>query len=178
MPRNRPLPAAAMLACALLLAACSRQTAPAAATTTAATSSEAAAREPNRLELRLDGRPWHADRAIEAIVGAAGFDGMLMLSGSFGPKDRDEQTFNLNLTGVRGPGTYHVRGSGVVDAVQLANLSAERYLVGGALGADVDVVVRTLQRDPLRVEATFSGTLVASDGQRLRLEDGHFSYRQ
>lgn len=177
--------AAVSFAFALSLGACGREAATSTPSTSAPATSAptaaqagAAAREPNRLDLRLDGQPWRADRAIEAIVDAPGFDGLLILSGSFGPKDRNEQTFNLNLSGVKGPGTYRVRGGSVTNAVQLGNLSTERYLIGGALGADVEVVVHTLQRNPLVVEATFSGTLLANDGKQVRLEDGRFSYRE
>lgn len=166
------------------LAACGRGPAPVAAGgpqaagATVATHASTSTRA-NVLALRVDGRAWHADRAITAIVDPPGFDRMLMLSGSFGAKDRDEQTFNLNLAGVDRPGRYLIKGANVAaGAVQLANLDATRYLAGGVLGADVVVDVRVLQRSPLAVEVGFEGTLVASDGTILRIEEGHFAYRE
>lgn len=133
----------------------------------------------NTLQLKLDGREWHADRAIEAMVDPPGFDHMLIISGSYGPKDRNEQAFNLNLTGVQAPGRYVIKGGNAVgSAIQLANLSPERFLIGGTLGADVVIEVTTLQRAPVAVEGRFSGTMTANDGTALRVEDGRFSYRE
>lgn len=136
------------------------------------------AEKANALSMRLDGREWHADRAIDVILHPPGFDRMLMVSGSFGPKDRNEQAFNLNLVGVDGPGRYTIKGGSMAgNAIQLANLSPEQYLIGGALGAEVVVEISVLQSEPPIVEGTFSGTLNASNGNVLRVEDGRFSYR-
>ncbi|WP_395683780.1 hypothetical protein [Dokdonella sp.] len=164
------------------LAACGRGPAPVVtgspqdAGATVATNTSTCTRA-NVLALRIDGRAWHADRAITAIMHPIGFDRMLMLSGSFGAKDRDEQTFNLNLAGVDRPGRYVIRGGNVAaGAIQLANLDATRYLAGGVLGADVVVDVRLFERSPLAIEVAFEGTLVANDGTLLRVEEGHFAY--
>lgn len=174
---------AALAAIALAtLVACGRQPAPAATPAAASSTTAAVQATPahtNAISLRIDGREWRADRAIEAMVHPPGFDRMLMVSGSFGPKDRDEQTFNLNLAGVEAPGRYAIKGGSVAgSAIQLANLGAERYLIGGALGADVVVEVTALRRAPVVVEGTFSGTMTANDGKALRVEDGRFSYRE
>ena len=165
---------------ALLLVSCGTSGRDTAATpASGAAAGVAAPVAANALHLKIDGREWHADRAIEARVHPPGFDRMLMVSGSFGPKDRNEQTFNLNLAGVEAPGRYAIKGGDVVgSAIQLANLDPGRYLIGGALGADVVVEVTTLQRAPVVVEGTFSGTMTANDGTALRVEDGRFSYRE
>ena len=167
------------LAGAGTLAACTDTTAPAATQAPATAPPRTAHAPPNSISLRLDGREWHADRAIEAIVHPPGFNRMLMVSGSFGPKNGNEQAFNLNLAGVEAPGRYTIKGGNVVgSAIQLANLDAERFLIGGALGADVVVEVTVMQRTPVVVEGTFSGTMSANDGQALRIEEGRFSYRE
>jgi len=165
------------LTCAGALAACNDTTAPAA--TQAPATAPTAHAPPNSISLRLDGREWHADRAIEAMVHPPGFNRMLMVSGSFGPKNGNEQAFNLNLAGVEAPGRYTIKGGNVVgSAIQLANLDAERFLIGGALGADVVVEVTVMQRTPVVVEGTFSGMMSANDGKALRIEEGRFSYRE
>lgn len=145
---------ATVMGIVVALAACGRGPAPGVAgspqgagargATHASTSTRA-----NVLALRVDGRAWHADRAITTILHPSGFDRMLMLSGSSGAKDRDERTFNLNLAGVDRPGRYVIKGGTVAAGfIQLANLDATRYLAGGVLGADVVVDVRAFQRSP------------------------------
>ena len=165
-----------------MLAACGRQPAPATtlpAAPSATAAAQAAPAHANAISLRVDGREWQADRAIEAMLQPPGFDRMLMVSGSFGPKDRNEQTFNLNLAGVEAPGRYAIKGGNVVgSAIQLANLDPARFLIGGALGSEVVVEVTALQRAPVIVEGRFSGTMTANDGTALRIEDGRFSYRE
>ncbi len=122
----------------------------------------------------VDGVEWAADRDIFCTVAPPALGDVLIVSGSRGPKDAAEQTFNLNLSGIRGPGTVKLAGGGsTTHAIQLANLDAERYLNGGALGFDVTVEVVSLVRDPTRVELRFAGTLNSSAGKPLRIEDGH-----
>jgi hypothetical protein len=126
------------------------------------------------VRLRVDGVEWSADREIFCAVDPPGMGPVLIVSGSRGPKDADEQTFNLNLSGVTGPGTVRLAGGGsTTHAIQLANLDTARYLNGGALGFDVSVDVLALSREPVRVELRFSGTLNSSAGMPLRIEDGH-----
>lgn len=182
---NVRTPAAALAfasALALTLGACQRNDAATQAQRSVAVQPAnpiATRSEPNSIALRIDGREWRADRAIDVIVDPPGFDRMLMVSGSFGPKDRNEQAFNLNLAGVDGPGRYAIHGGNAVgSAVQLANLDGTRYLIGGSLGADVVVDISRFERAPIVVEGTFSGTMVANDGNALRIEDGRFSFRE
>jgi hypothetical protein len=164
----------------VMLAACGRSAAPMATVTSPSVNPPAvvtSSARKNVIVLRIGGRVWRADRAIEAIVQPPGFDRMLMVSGAFGTKDRDEQTFNLNLHGVDGPGRYAIGGGGATDSViQLANLDEARYLAGGVFGADVVVDISVFRRAPIAVEGTFRGTLNAGDGTTLRIEDGHFAY--
>jgi hypothetical protein len=161
----------------LLLAACGPATPPATPASDAAGSPAAAPAvdaAANLVRMRVDGVEWSADRDIFCTLAPPALGDVLIVSGSRGPKDADEQAFNLNLTGVAGPGTIHLAGGGsTTHAIQLANLDAQRYLNGGAMGFDVTVEVVSLARDPARVELRFAGTLNSSAGTPLRIEDGH-----
>lgn len=163
------------LAAACLLAACAQESPPPppGAVATAAVAAPAGSAG-NLVRLRVDGVEWAADREIFCAVDPPGLGQVLIVSGSRGPKDANEQTFNLNLSGVTGPGTVRLAGgASTTHAIQLANLDADRYLNGGALGFDVTVEVVALSREPAQVELRFAGTLNSSAGAPLRIEDGH-----
>ncbi|MBL8296877.1 MAG: hypothetical protein JNN30_00900 [Rhodanobacteraceae bacterium] len=170
------------LLCPLLLTACDS---PPAAVATAATSAPAAAATPhtaNQLRMTLDGKVWQADRELFGAWHPPGTDRAVLMAGSLGPKDRHEQAFNLNLFGVSGPGRYVASGSTLSlkgltsSAIQLANLSEQRYLVGGPFGYEVEVEL--LQAGSGVIEAKFHGRMSASDGTVLDLKDGYFLYRE
>lgn len=170
---------------ALSLTACDRAAPPAAAgpaslpaTAPAATASAATA----QARLRIAGQPWQADREFFAAFHPPGLGRAVLMAASRGPRDRHEQTFNLNLAGVAGPGRYTAKGDttsvqGTLgSAFQLANLSESRYLVGGPLGFDIQVEV--LQAGAGVVEARFHGSAMASDGGTVKIEDGYFLARE
>ena len=131
------------------------------------------------LTLQLDGVTWQADREIWGAVHPPGMGQTVILSGSFGPKDAHEQAFNLNLHAAPQPGTYRLQSATPqIGVVQLANLSQERYLMGNLFGYDVEVELLQMQTNPVRIEARFEGSLVASDGATLKLTAGHFRYSE
>ncbi|MCQ4163808.1 hypothetical protein [Tahibacter harae] len=184
------------LACTVVLAGC--QPAPpatagggASSPDTAASAAPAAAQpastaktaaSSSQLRLTLDGKPWRADREFFGAYHPPGLDRAVLMAASFGPKDKNEQVFNLNLTGVGGPGRYVASGNtlslkGITSsAIQLANLSEQRYLVGGPLGYEIEIEL--LQAGADVIEARFSGTMNASDGGTLRVSDGYFLWRE
>lgn len=175
----------------LLLTACTAPSPPtptAAAATRAPAPATAPAPAPpapaqgNQLRLVLDGKPWQADREFFGAFHPPGMDRAVLMAGSLGPKDRHEQMFNLNLFGVSGPGRYTASGNTLSlkgigsSAIQLANLSEQRYLIGGPLGYTVDVEL--LQAGSGTIEARFNGRMTANDGQELSVSDGYFFYRE
>lgn len=175
-----------VLLCPLLLAACSgpSSTSPSTsnATPPATATPTAAPLAANQLRLTLDGQVWQADRELFGAWHPPGMERAVLMAGSLGPKDRHEQAFNLNLFGVSGPGRYVVNGSTVSpggltsNTIQLANLSEQRYLVGGPFG--YEVTVDLLQAGAGVIEARFHGRVNASDGSVLSLTDGYFLYRE
>lgn len=187
-PLRTSLLCAALVCNAPLLTACTAQTPPATttgaaaaapATTPAPAAPKAAA---NQLRLKLDGQPWQADREFFGAYHPPGMDRAVLMAASLGPKDKNEQMFNLNLTGVSGPGRYVASGNtlslkGVTSsAIQLANISEQRYLIGGPLGYEIDVEL--LQAGTGVIEARFSGTMNANDGSTLKVSDGYFFWRE
>lgn len=134
----------------------------------------------NRLRMRVDGIEWSADRDLFGAVHPPGMHGAVLMAGSLGPKDANEQTFNLNLFGVDAPGHYvveHDNASGSV--MQLANLSPKRYLIGGLMFEyRFEVELVTMQANPVAIEARFKGVLQANDDHRVTISDGEFVYRE
>lgn len=136
----------------------------------------------NQLRLTLDGKPWQADREFFGAYHPPGMDKAVLMAASLGPKDKNEQAFNLNLFGVSGPGRYVASGNTMSlkgltsSAIQLANLSEQRYLIGGPLGYEIQVEL--LQAGAGVIEARFSGTMNANDGSTLNLSDGYFFWRE
>ena len=170
---------------ALLLTACNNDTGSAATPAASdGTSAPASAPTPtpagNVLRMRIDGKEWIADHDLYGAVHPTGYDRSILIAGSLGPKDANEQAFNVILNGVDGPGSYHARtGDAARHVAQIANLSPERFLAGGLmLEHDITFDVTRMQASPVVIEARFSGTLTANDGAVLRIEGGEFRYRE
>lgn len=144
------------------------QTAPTVAATSNAT-----------LRMTIDGKPWKADHAIEAMVNPPTMDRTILINGSLGPRDANEQAFTMILVGVDGPGPVRLQ-SDVPErgVVQMGNLSAERYLAGSIQGYDMQVEVMRYSKVPVLIEARFSGSLTANDGTKLDIGDGYFRYSE
>ncbi len=160
------------LACALslpLLSSCDSKSAP-----------EAGSKKSegkNVLRFKMNGTAWSADSSFLGIFHPPGYNKAILIGGSKGPKDKDEQVFNLNLYNADGPGTYHIRsGNTDLSVVQLANLSPENFLYGSTLGFDLKVVVT--KASATGIEATFEGTLSGNASDVLTITEGTFSYHE
>ena len=134
----------------------------------------------NRLRMKIDGVEWQADHDIWGTSEVPGYAHAVLMSGSKGLKDANEQAFNINLYGVKGPGTYSiVKSNPDASVVQLANLSRERFLAGGlVLNQNIVVEVLRVQSSPMLIEARFHGTIAANDDSVLQIEDGEFRYSE
>jgi hypothetical protein len=162
------------LALTVLLAACDAPPAADASASPPRSEASPAAVEGDVVRLRVDGVAWSADRDIFCAVNPPGLDRGVIVSASRGPKDANEQTFNLNLSGIEGPGTLRLESStSLTHTIQLANLDGARFLNGGAMGFDVTVELLAVSANPTHVEARFSGTLGSSAGTPLRIDDGY-----
>lgn len=160
----------------LLLVACSE---PPAAAITAAAPATVTTATANQLSMRVDGVEWIADHDLFGAFHPPGYTRALLIAGGRGAKDASEQTMNINLFGIDGPGRYAIRGGDPNGSVaQLANYTQERFLAGSMMGYDLVVDVSVAQADPTHIEATFSGTLTGNDSVTMKIEDGRFVYRE
>ncbi len=152
---------------------------PAADAPVAQASSAPASLATNRLSMRVDGVEWVADHDLFGAFHPPGYTRALLIAGGRGAKDASEQTMNINLFGIDGPGRYAIRGGDPNGSVaQLANYTPERFLAGSMMGYDLVVDVSVAQADPTHIEATFSGTLTGNDSVTMKIEDGRFVYRE
>ncbi|HNR91309.1 MAG TPA: hypothetical protein PKO41_02680 [Dokdonella sp.] len=163
-----------------VLAGCGSPAPPAAATTptpVAGTTPAAEPRDAAPLRMRIDGAEWVAAHDVFGAVHPTGYDRAILIAGSRGGRNANEQAFNLNLFGIDAPGRYRVTSADpATGAAQIANLDAQRFLAGNLFGYDVTVDVVRLSKNPDRIEARFSGTLTANDGSKVELSEGQFVY--
>jgi hypothetical protein len=161
------------------LAGCGGPDAAPAASTSAPAPGAAVAGARGELTMTIDGRPWAADSELFGAVHPQGYDRAVLIAGSLGPRNGQEQALNINLFGIDGPGTYTLSpGNGAAGVAQLANPAPGKFLAGGVLGYEVEVELLAFSTAPTRIEARFSGTLTANDGVVMRLQSGRFSYEE
>lgn len=180
---RRHLAGLLVLACASALNACGdsgREANPAPPSAVAKPAPEAlGADSASMLRMTIDGVAWKAEHDIFGAVHPTGVDRSILIAGSRGGKNANEQAFNLNLLGIDAPGRYRVHGANATSGVaQMANLSPERYLAGNVFGYDIEVELVKFSKNPDRIEARFSGTLEANDGSTMRVSDGYFRYAE
>jgi hypothetical protein len=160
-----------------VLAACSspdsgntKTTSPVAAT---------AREDQNFLTMKVNGIEWKADHDITGIVHPKGYNNAILIAGKFGPVDKTEQTFNLNLYNASEPGVFDfVSGNKDLCEVQLANLSDEHYLYGNVLGFSFHTQIVKMQKSPAILEALFEGVLTGNTGDSVKITDGKFYFHE
>ncbi len=102
-----------------------------------------------------------------------------MIAGSKGPKNKDEQTFNIHLYNTEGPGTFQIQtGNPDLSVVQLGNLSPANYMYGNVMGFNMKVKVTKASTNPEEIEATFEGELNGNAGDVLQVTEGKFYYHE
>ena len=131
------------------------------------------------LTMKINGREWTADNDIYGAFHPKGYDKLILIAGSIGPKNKDEQAFNINIYNTTGPGVYNFKtGDKDHRIAQLANLSPEKYLYGGILGYDMKVSVTKATSNPTVIEAIFEGTLNGNASDIMKITDGKFYYHE
>ena len=133
----------------------------------------------NMLSMKINGVEWKADNEIFGAFHPKGYNKAIIISGSKGPKNKDEQPFNINLYNVDGPGTYQIQaGNTDLNVAQLANLSPQNYLYGSMMGFNLKVVITKASTGPDVVEATFEGEMTGNAGDVLKITEGKFYYHE
>ena len=133
----------------------------------------------NHLSMKLNGADWIGDSSLFGAFHPPGYNKALLIGGSKGPKNKDEQVFSLNLFNIDGPGTYNIKtGNKEMSVVQMANLSPDNFMYGSLMGFDLKVTVTKATKDPTVIEATFEGALSGNASDTLKVTAGRFSYRE
>lgn len=133
----------------------------------------------NYLTLKINGKDWIADNNIWGAYHPKGYNKAIIISGSKGKKDKNEQPFNLNLYNTSGPGVFHIKdGNTDFNVVQLANLTVENALCGSMMGFDMKVTVTKASTIPDIIEATFEGQMTCGNGEILNITNGKFYYHE
>ncbi len=133
----------------------------------------------NYLTLKINGVEWKADNNIFGAFHPKGYNKVIMIAGSKGPKNRDEQPFNINLYNTDGPGVFEIQdGNPDLSVAQLANVTPENYLYGSMMGFKMKVTVTKASSNPDEIEATFEGELNGNAGDVLKITEGKFYYHE
>ena len=133
----------------------------------------------NYLTMKINGVTWVADREIFGAFHPKGYDKAIMISGAKGPKDKNEQLFNINLYKKDGVGTYTIiDGNADNNVAQLLNLTPENFQAGSITGFNMTVNITKASGTPDEVEATFEGTLNGIDGSTVTITEGKFYFHE
>lgn len=133
----------------------------------------------NYLTMKINGKDWIADNEIWGAYHPKGYNNAIIIAGNKGKKDKDQQSFNLNLFNTNGPATFNIKdGNKDFNVVQFGALSAENYLCGSMMGFDMKVIVTKASGIPDIVEATFEGKMTCSSGEILNITNGKFYYHE
>ncbi len=133
----------------------------------------------NYLTMKINGVEWKADNKIFGAFHPKGYDDAIIISGSKGPENKDEQIFSINLYKNPGIGTYDITdGAPNYNAAQFLNYSASNFQAGANTGFTMKVNITKASQTPSEVEATFEGTLNGIDGSVLTITEGKFYYHE
>lgn len=133
----------------------------------------------NSLSMKINGVEWKADHSVFGAFHPKGYHKVVIISGSKGPKDKNEQPFNINIYNTDGPGVFQFQdGNPDFSVAQLANISPENYLYGSMMGFTMKVNLTKASSSPDVVEATFEGELKGNAGDVLKITDGKFYYHE
>ncbi|MBK8558209.1 MAG: hypothetical protein IPL65_21860 [Lewinellaceae bacterium] len=145
--------------------------------TTAQTSSSGI--KENRLSMKINGVEWAADHDIFGAFHPKGYNKAIIIAGSKGPKNKDEQAFNINIYNTDGPGTFNFKnGNPELSVAQMANWSPETFLCGSMMDHHMRVKVTSATTKPDVIEATFEGELTCNTGEVFKVTDGKFYYHE
>ncbi len=133
----------------------------------------------NHLSMKINGVEWVADHGIFGAFHPKGYNKAIIIGGSKGPKNENEQVFDINIYNTEGPGTFTFQDGNVdLSVAQMANWSTETFLCGSMLGHNMRVNVTTASTKPDVVEATFEGELTCNSGEVFKVTDGKFYYHE
>ncbi len=162
----------------LLILSCSSKNEAGTSGGSSAKSSSASTME-NHLSLKINGVEWVADHDIFGAFHPKGYNKAIIISGSKGPKNKDEQAFNINIYNTEGPGTFSFKyGNPDLSVAQMGNWNLETFICGSMMGFDMRVKVVTASTNPDVLEVTFEGELTCNTGDVMKVTEGKFYYHE
>lgn len=133
----------------------------------------------NYLTMKINGVEWTADHDVFGAFHPKGYNKVIIISGSKGPKDKTEQMFNINIYNTEGPGTFNFKnGNPELSVVQLANWNTENFICGSMMGFNIRVNVTTASTKPDEIKATFEGELTCNTNEVLKITEGKFYFHE
>jgi hypothetical protein len=163
---------------ALLIGSCSSKNEAGTAGEPTAHAATTSAKE-NYLSMKINDVEWVADHDVFGAFHPKGYNNAIIIAGAKGPKDANEQAFNLNIYNTEGPGTFNFQhGNTDLSVAQMGNWNPENFICGSMMGHDMQVKVTTASTKPDVIEATFEGVLTCNTGEVLKVTDGKFYYHE
>jgi len=162
----------------LLILSCSSKNEAVTSGETTAQASTAITKE-NHLSLKINGVEWVADHDVFGAFHPKGYNKAIIIAGSKGPKNKDEQAFNINIYNTDGPGTFNFEhGNPDLSVAQMGNWNPETFICGSMMGHNMKVKVITASTKPDVIEASFEGELTCNTGEVMKVTDGKFYYHE
>lgn len=141
-------------------------------------SKETIAKNVNILSMKLDGKLWEADNEIFGAFHPKGYNKAVIISGSKGPKNKDEVPFNINLYNVDKEGTYTIKTNDPNNSVvQIANMNKDEFLCGSMMGYNLTVILKKCSDNPTIIEASFEGEISCNTDRKIKITEGKFYYQ-
>lgn len=133
----------------------------------------------NHLSMKINGVEWRADNEITGSFHPEGYNKAIIIAGSKGVNNKDEQAFTINLYNTNGPGVFDIKdGNTDKNVVQLTNVSPEHFMYGSMMGFSMKVTVTKASSNPTVVEASFEGELTGNASDKIKITDGKFYYHE
>lgn len=139
----------------------------------------AIAAQRNQLSMKIDGVEWRFENEIMGGINPISEQPEMLISGSRGTNDASEQTFTVIIRGAAKPGIYRVKsGDASKSNFQLSGLSDSEFLAGNMMPFDLTVTVSDVGADPMRMRASFQGSIQTNTGRTLLISDGLFRFQE
>lgn len=163
---------------ALLILSCSSKNEAVTSSETTAQATTSSTKE-NHLSLKINGVEWVADHDVFGAFHPKGYNKAIIIAGAKGPKNKDEQAFNINIYNTDGAGTFNFEhGNPDLSVAQMGNWNPETFICGSMMGHNMKVKVITASTKPDVIEATFEGELTCNTGEVMKVTDGKFYYHE
>jgi hypothetical protein len=138
----------------------------------------AIATQENQLSMKIDGVEWRFENELMGGINPISDKPEMLISGSRGANDASEQTFTVIIRGANQPGSYRVKsGDASQSNFQISGLNESEFLAGNMMPFDLTVTLSDVAANPMRMRATFQGSIQTNTGRTLEISDGVFHYQ-